>query len=103
MFILRFNLVYLSSIESSLKLIVWLDEGRGGGWEVEEKKGQLMKGGCTYPDPLFFLSWVCSFESFSSLSFTSLDMRQPYSKPYSDKNSLFQIIIIINLPYLVNY
>ena len=64
-----------------------------------EKKGQLMKGGCTYPDPLFFLSWVCPFESLSSLSFTSLDMRQPYS----DKNSLFQIIIIINLPYLVNY
>ena len=102
MFILRFNLVYLSSIESSLKLIVRLEEGRGG-WEVEEEKGQLMKGGCTYPDPLFFLSWVCSFESLSSLSFTSLDMRQPYSKPYSDKNSLFQIIIIINLPYLVNY
>ena len=59
----------------------------GGG--VGGKRGQLIKGGCTYPDPLFFLSstlsWVCPFESLPSLSFTSLDMRQPYSKPYSNK------------------
>ena len=53
--------------------------------------------------PPLLLKLGVSFESLSSLSFTSLDMRQPYSKPYSDKNSLFQIIIIINLPYLVNY
>ena len=49
--------------------------------------------------PPLLLKLGVSFESLSSLSFTSLDMRQPYS----DKNSLFQIIIIINLPYLVNY
>ena len=49
--------------------------------------------------PPLLLKLGVSFESLSSLSFTSLDIRQPYS----DKNSLFQIIIIINLPYLVNY
>ena len=49
--------------------------------------------------PPLLLKLGVSFESLSSLSFTSLDMRQPYS----DKNSLFQIIKIINLPYLVNY
>ena len=81
-------------------------EGGEGGWRGE--MGQLIKGGCTYPDPLFLLtstvSWVCPFESLPSLSFTSLDMRQPYSKLYSDKQKLLsQIIIIINLPYPVNY
>ena len=49
-------------------------EGGGGG--VGGKRGQLIKGGCTYPDPLFFLSstlsWVCPFESLPSLSFTSI-------------------------------
>ena len=37
------------------------------------------------------------------LSFTSLHMCKPYSNHIQFEYLLFQIILIINLPYLINY